>query len=691
MLTRVLALLLALGLGALAYLVTTTRSSLDATVTSSAADRGRAALELAAARWPAHMAAEVDRIAAVDFSKPIGTHLSTMADGDASEADKTAARAAIPTALTELAKTTGADRLLVTDVAGTVIARAEDPATAGDSMAGYPPVRDALAGAITDDVWVVRKKVWHVVGVPVLDVGEIMGAVLWTHELGTADLDAAFAGADVAAALYHQPPDGPPVVTAAMKGAGDAKEVTAMLLQSAADLTAARKDGPKLHAPMELEAGGKTAPAALLPLPGQAGEAYGAGLLVLAPAAAAPAEGALDLEDTTAMGLLGGAALALLLALLLPFVDARSVRRQIDEAHAAAASLAAAAGRGAGLGLGVGSSGGSGPLGAAREPRPASALAAVTPAVAAAAAAGSFSSSSSSSSSSLSSAPELGRSPGGLSAAAKPAGAGSATNPPPPMPEPILASSEPPGSLTNTVVEPPARGAGRSLLGGPTPSPASDHALTPHPPPPPPASSAGRAGPAPRSPLAAATADDAARHGGKPGVHRATILGPAGVSFSPLSEPLPPTARAAAPDPFAAKTMAYDSSAPPQPDPEEMVGDRTVVSSVSEVLARASTDGSSLGGRSPGEELGLRGGGGGAGMSAADEAREEDLHYREVYQQFMAIKQRCGEPMDLTYDRFLDRLHSTKKSLLERYQCRTVRFSPYVKAGKAALKATPVK
>jgi hypothetical protein len=259
------------------------------------------------------------------------------------------------------------------------------------------------------------------------------------------------------------------------------------------------------------------------------------------------------------------------------------------------------------------------------------------------------------------------------------------------MPEPILASSEPPGSLTNTVVEPPARGAGRSLLGGPTPSPASDHALTAHPPPPPPASSAGRAGPAPRSPLAAATADDAARHGGKPGVHRATILGPAGVSFSPLSEPLPPTARAAAPDPYAAKTMAYDSSAPPQPDPEEMVGDRTVVSSVSEVLARASTDGSSLGGRSPGEELGLRGGGGGAGMSAADEAREEDLHYREVYQQFMAIKQRCGEPMDLTYDRFLDRLHSTKKSLLERYQCRTVRFSPYVKAGKAALKATPVK
>ncbi len=58
----------------------------------------------------------------------------------------------------------------------------------------------------------------------------------------------------------------------------------------------------------------------------------------------------------------------------------------------------------------------------------------------------------------------------------------------------------------------------------------------------------------------------------------------------------------------------------------------------------------------------------------------------------MALKRRCGESIDnLTYDRFLTKLRANRDALMAKHGCRTVKFQVYVKDGKAALKASPVR
>ncbi len=70
----------------------------------------------------------------------------------------------------------------------------------------------------------------------------------------------------------------------------------------------------------------------------------------------------------------------------------------------------------------------------------------------------------------------------------------------------------------------------------------------------------------------------------------------------------------------------------------------------------------------------------------------EDQHWREVFQDFLRVRSECGEPAEgLTFERFRAKLESNKAALVAKYACRTVRFQVYVKEGKAALKATPVR
>ncbi len=76
---------------------------------------------------------------------------------------------------------------------------------------------------------------------------------------------------------------------------------------------------------------------------------------------------------------------------------------------------------------------------------------------------------------------------------------------------------------------------------------------------------------------------------------------------------------------------------------------------------------------------------------AATSAPDEE-HFQDVYRDFVAQRQECGESADgLTYERFAQKLRKNRDQLITKYACRTVRFSVYVKDGKAALKATPVK
>jgi hypothetical protein len=71
---------------------------------------------------------------------------------------------------------------------------------------------------------------------------------------------------------------------------------------------------------------------------------------------------------------------------------------------------------------------------------------------------------------------------------------------------------------------------------------------------------------------------------------------------------------------------------------------------------------------------------------------DEDAHFREVFEKFLETKKQCGEPTaGLTYEKFLVTLRKNRDQIVSRHGARKVRFTVYVKAGKAALKATPIR
>jgi hypothetical protein len=75
-----------------------------------------------------------------------------------------------------------------------------------------------------------------------------------------------------------------------------------------------------------------------------------------------------------------------------------------------------------------------------------------------------------------------------------------------------------------------------------------------------------------------------------------------------------------------------------------------------------------------------------------DPDEEEEAHFSHIFDDFMDKKRECGESTaGLTRDKFLQKLRDNKATLVEKHNCRTVRFSVYIKDGKAALKATPVR
>jgi hypothetical protein len=77
----------------------------------------------------------------------------------------------------------------------------------------------------------------------------------------------------------------------------------------------------------------------------------------------------------------------------------------------------------------------------------------------------------------------------------------------------------------------------------------------------------------------------------------------------------------------------------------------------------------------------------GWGAGAPDEGE-----WRGVYNEFVALKQQCGESTDgFTYEKFEQTLKKNRDVLVRRHGAKRVKFSVYVKEGKAALKANPIK
>lgn len=77
---------------------------------------------------------------------------------------------------------------------------------------------------------------------------------------------------------------------------------------------------------------------------------------------------------------------------------------------------------------------------------------------------------------------------------------------------------------------------------------------------------------------------------------------------------------------------------------------------------------------------------------AIEEGAGGDAYFKDVFEQFVAMKKSCGEPTaGLTFEKFSEKLVRNRDDLIAKTGCKDVRFTVYVKEGKAALKATPVK
>jgi hypothetical protein len=80
------------------------------------------------------------------------------------------------------------------------------------------------------------------------------------------------------------------------------------------------------------------------------------------------------------------------------------------------------------------------------------------------------------------------------------------------------------------------------------------------------------------------------------------------------------------------------------------------------------------------------------GRGTGDVAPRIDPYFKQIFDQFVSMKRSCNEPTaGLVYERFAEKLVKNREDLMLKTGCRDVRFTVYVKDGKAALKATPVK
>lgn len=78
--------------------------------------------------------------------------------------------------------------------------------------------------------------------------------------------------------------------------------------------------------------------------------------------------------------------------------------------------------------------------------------------------------------------------------------------------------------------------------------------------------------------------------------------------------------------------------------------------------------------------------------AAASKPSEEEQHFREVFEQFVALKKQSGEStVGLTFDKLATTLRKNAGAIKAKHGVSRVRFTVYEKNGKAALKATPVK
>ncbi|BDG10629.1 MXAN_5187 family protein [Anaeromyxobacter paludicola] len=158
---------------------------------------------------------------------------------------------------------------------------------------------------------------------------------------------------------------------------------------------------------------------------------------------------------------------------------------------------------------------------------------------------------------------------------------------------------------------------------------------------------------------------------------------PAPAPYRPAAFEPPPPYEPPAPPPYEASAPSAPWSAPVEPAPE----------AVPLPPPRADTITGATNLTTPTRELMLQGMAAAAEQSAPPPAPTgEEAAWRDVFSHFLDARTRSGEgTAGLTWEKFQAKLQKNKEQLQQKYGCRDVRFSVYLKEGRAALKATPVK
>jgi hypothetical protein len=156
----------------------------------------------------------------------------------------------------------------------------------------------------------------------------------------------------------------------------------------------------------------------------------------------------------------------------------------------------------------------------------------------------------------------------------------------------------------------------------------------------------------------------------QPSMSAFSVPGPAGDGLASSPKlPSAPVSKASLPKPPASKASLPEAPArskplPPTPKPSEPIGEPA--EELEELV--------------PASEV------------AASAPVDEPAHWRRVFEEFLALKKQCNEPTSsLTFEKFQGTLERNKAALVARHQCTHVKFTVYLKDGKAALKASPVK
>jgi hypothetical protein len=70
----------------------------------------------------------------------------------------------------------------------------------------------------------------------------------------------------------------------------------------------------------------------------------------------------------------------------------------------------------------------------------------------------------------------------------------------------------------------------------------------------------------------------------------------------------------------------------------------------------------------------------------------DEPHFLDTFRKFVELRQQTGEPADrVSYEKFVAKLKKNREDLIAKHSAKGVRFSVYVKDGKASIKASAIR